>query len=73
MNVGVIILFVAILLFGILAFLQVSALILAPLVSIFVIIFSILQQGSGRFRRLHSEHCDRRQFWRHRSEDTGLF
>lgn len=41
MNVGIMILFIAILLFGILAFLQVSALILAPLVSIFVIIFSM--------------------------------
>ena len=47
MNVGVIILFVAILLFGILAFLQVSALILAPLVSIFVIIFSMFPTVEG--------------------------
>ncbi len=47
MNVGVMILFIAILLFGILAFLQVSALILAPLVSIFVIIFSMFPTVEG--------------------------
>jgi hypothetical protein len=47
MNVGIMILFIAILLFGILAFLQVSALILAPLVSIFVIIFSMFPTVEG--------------------------
>ncbi len=47
MNVGIIILFVAILLFGVLAFLQVSALILAPLVSMFVILFSAFPTVEG--------------------------
>ena len=40
MNFGILVLFIAIILFGILAFLQLSALILAPLVSIFVIVTS---------------------------------
>ncbi len=40
MNFGILVLLIAIILFGILAFLQLSALILAPLVSIFVIVTS---------------------------------
>lgn len=40
MNFGILILFIAIILFGLLAFKQVSALVLAPLVAIFVIVFS---------------------------------
>lgn len=40
MNFGILVLLIAIILFGVLAFLQLSALILAPLVSIFVIVTS---------------------------------
>ena len=40
MNLGIVVLFAALILFGVLAFMQVSALILAPLVSIFVILLS---------------------------------
>ncbi len=40
MNLGILVLLLALILFGVLAFLQVSALILAPLVSIFVILCS---------------------------------
>ena len=40
MNFGILVLLLAIILFGVLAFMQVSALILAPLVTIFVIVCS---------------------------------
>lgn len=40
MNFGILILFLAIILFGVLAFRKISALILAPVVSIFVLVFS---------------------------------
>ena len=40
MNFGILVLVLALVLFGVLAFLQLSALILAPLVSIFVIVCS---------------------------------
>ena len=46
MNLGILILFLALLLFGYLAFKQISALILAPLVTIFVLVFSALFAGS---------------------------
>lgn len=46
MNAGIILLFVALLLFGVLAFKQISALILAPLVTIFVLLFSAIFAGS---------------------------
>lgn len=45
MNWGILVLVVAIILFGVLAFKQISALILAPLVTIFVLIFSALFAG----------------------------
>lgn len=47
MNAGIILLFVAIVLFGILAFKQLSALILAPVVTIIVLVFSALFAGTG--------------------------
>ena len=40
MNFGILILFLALVLFGVLAFKQINALILAPLVTIFVVVFS---------------------------------
>ena len=40
MNFGILVLLLALILFGVLAFLQLSALILAPLVSVFVIVCS---------------------------------
>lgn len=46
MNLGILVLLVAIILFGVLAFRQMSALILAPLVTIFVIVFSALFAGT---------------------------
>lgn len=46
MNMGIVILFVALLLFGVLAFKQISALILAPLVAIFVLVFSAIFAGT---------------------------
>ena len=45
MHLGIAVLFIALILFGILAFLQVSALILAPLVSVFVILLSQFSAG----------------------------
>ena len=45
LNPGIIILLIAIILFGVLAFKQLSALILAPLVTIFVLIFSAIFAG----------------------------
>ena len=45
MNLGIVVLFAALILFGVLAFMQVSALILAPLVSIFVILLSQFSIG----------------------------
>ena len=45
MNLGILVLLVAIILFGVLAFKQMSALILAPLVTIFVLVFSALFAG----------------------------
>lgn len=45
MNPGILILLIAIILFGVLAFRQMSALILAPLVTIFVLIFSAIFAG----------------------------
>ena len=46
MNFGILVLVIALILFGVLAFKQLSALILAPLVTIFVIVFSGLASGS---------------------------
>ncbi|MDD5938512.1 MAG: GntP family permease [Clostridiales bacterium] len=46
MNMGIIILFIALLLFGVLAFKQFSALILAPIVTIFVLVFSAIFAGT---------------------------
>ncbi len=46
MNMGVLILFIALILFGVLAFKQFSALILAPIVTIFVLVFSALFAGT---------------------------
>lgn len=46
MNWGILILLIAIVLFALLAFKQVSALILAPLVTIFVLIFSAVFAGT---------------------------
>lgn len=46
MNWGILILVIAIALFGVLAFKQVSALILAPLVTVFVLIFSAIFAGT---------------------------
>lgn len=45
MNMGILVLLIAIILFGLLAFKQLSALILAPLVTIFVIILSAIFSG----------------------------
>ena len=45
MNWGILILFIAIVLFGVLAFRGISALILAPLVTCFVLIFSPIFAG----------------------------
>lgn len=47
MNWGIIVLLIALVLFGVLAFMQLSALILAPLVTIFVIVLSQFAEGSG--------------------------
>ncbi|MEA4955293.1 MAG: GntP family permease [Pseudoflavonifractor sp.] len=47
MNMGILILLLAIILFAVLAFKQISALILAPLVTIFVLIFSALFAGNN--------------------------
>ena len=47
MNLGILVLVVAIALFGILAFKQLSALILAPLVTIFVLVFSAVFAGES--------------------------
>lgn len=47
MNWGIIVLLIALILFGVLAFMQLSALILAPLVTIFVIVLSQFAEGSG--------------------------
>lgn len=46
MNMGILVLLVAIILFAVLAFKQISALILAPLVTVFVLVFSSLFAGS---------------------------
>jgi H+/gluconate symporter-like permease len=46
MNFGILVLFLALVLFALLAFRQLSALILAPLVTIFVIILSVMSDGS---------------------------
>lgn len=46
MNFGILVLLIAIILFGVLAFMHLSALILAPLVCIFVIVFSQFEIGS---------------------------
>ena len=46
MNLGILVLFVAIILFGVLAFKGISALILAPLVTCFVLIFSPIFAGT---------------------------
>lgn len=45
MNWGILVLLIAIILFGVLAFMQISALILAPLVTIFVIVASTFSEG----------------------------
>jgi H+/gluconate symporter-like permease len=47
LNAGIILLFVALVLFGLLAFKQLSALILAPIVTIVVLVFSALFAGTG--------------------------
>lgn len=47
MNMGILVLLLAIILFAVLAFKQISALILAPLVTIFVLIFSALFAGNS--------------------------
>lgn len=46
MNLGILVLLIAIILFAVLAFKQISALILAPLVTIFVLVFSAIFAGS---------------------------
>ena len=46
MNLGILILFIAIVLFGVLAFKGISALVLAPLVTCFVLICSPLLAGT---------------------------
>ncbi len=47
MNVGILVLLIAIILFGVLAFMQLSALILAPLVTIFVIVASTFPEAGN--------------------------
>ena len=47
MNWGILILFISIILFGVLAFRGISALILAPLVTCFVLIFSPIFAGQN--------------------------
>ena len=46
MNLGILVLLIAIILFAVLAFKQISALILAPLVTIFVLVFSAIFASS---------------------------